>query len=79
MKTPGFRPSLDPDQQGDSTRRIWYRMSVTYKKMSFKIFDTYRTLTDVSFNTKNDDGGVRPDPHDARGEGDEEDGSGARA
>ncbi len=46
--------------------------------MSVKIFD-HIEHSDVSFNTKNDDGGVRPDPHDARDEGDEEDGSGARA
>ncbi len=58
---------------------VEFGMSVMYKKMSVKIFDMYRTLTDFSFNTKNDDGGVRPDPHDARDKGDEEDGSGARA
>jgi hypothetical protein len=57
---------------------VEFGMSVTYKKMSVKIFDTLRIVhSDVLFNTKNDNGGVRPDPHNAHDKRDEEDGSGA--
>jgi hypothetical protein len=53
---------------------VEFGMSVTYKKCQLR-FSTRIVHSDVLFNTKNDDGGVRPDPHDARNEGDEEDGS----
>ncbi len=47
-----------------------------YKIMSVKIL---RTHTDVSFNTKNDNGGVCRDPCDAHNEEEEEDGDHAWA
>jgi hypothetical protein len=44
--------------------------------MSIKIFNTHsRTHTDVLINTKNDDGGVHPNPQDVHNEGQEEEGS----
>jgi hypothetical protein len=42
--------------------------------MSIKIFNMHsRTHTDVLIYTKNDDGGVHPDPQDAHDERQEED------
>ncbi len=42
--------------------------------MSIKIFNMHsRTHTDVLIHTKNDDGGVHPNPQDAHDEGQEED------